>query len=622
MNIRNPFLLILIIFTSLILNSCNESVKGKWSQSDRLSFRKEMESIQELSALGDNKSNWIECYLNKCEANYSSFYEADRDENGCTRISEECLEKIFSKSKNKNLHNSYSFWEEFNNPLYEYGFKAEISNTKKWLSWDPSKKTLSRISDETNDKILKDKLHSDKLKDAIKETNDDPIVNSKWYHIKPLGLSKEEYIKTRKERGTSMVGILKEKIPSPITLQEYLNLSVSYMDKYKNSLTYRIDNSGYINKGIIEYINFTSLKYKVVIIEGDGEFIIIQFVEPAFIKKSEKPEFDSFINSIKPLYDIKKVFNDKEQIISSDGYSLGNEDEFINGCEKVFGKIETNGHNLDVNSFCSCLKGITERIKKDDFIRLIKNSDFSVLFNDSVYDYFLECSNDAFDLSNSNGKFPTEGNLNTTEILTKQCMYELSKIEIVSEKNKIAFCNCKVEKAYKSDLSWNQFSELLFEDREAYNKIIFPCSGLLKEVVNYYNADDIFGDMVKTEVPLISNGSIFKLELEIKGLKRYFTFDTGADELIINSQLENDLIEKNMINFNDYIGEQEFVLADGSIVNARRILIDNVKIGNYRIDNVIAYVNDEGGMLCGMGFLSKFKKWKLDNNSNKLILFK
>ena len=124
------------------------------------------------------------------------------------------------------------------------------------------------------------------------------------------------------------------------------------------------------------------------------------------------------------------------------------------------------------------------------------------------------------------------------------------------------------------------------------------------------------------EVPLISNGSIFKLELEIKGLKRYFTFDTGADELIINSQLENDLIEKNMINFNDYIGEQEFVLADGSIVNARRILLDNVKIGNYRIDNVIAYVNDEGGMLCGMGFLSKFKKWKLDNNSNNLILFK
>ena len=95
MNIRNPFLLILIIFSSLILISCNESVKGKWSQSDRQSFRNEMESIQELSAFGDNKSKWIECYLNKCEANYSSFYEADRDAAGCKRIALMCNEVIF-----------------------------------------------------------------------------------------------------------------------------------------------------------------------------------------------------------------------------------------------------------------------------------------------------------------------------------------------------------------------------------------------------------------------------------------------------------------------------------------------------------------------------------------------
>ena len=95
MNIRNHFLLILIIFSSLILISCNESVKGKWSQSDRQSFRNEMESIQELSAFGDNKSKWIECYLNKCEANYSSFYDADRDAAGCKRIALMCNEVIF-----------------------------------------------------------------------------------------------------------------------------------------------------------------------------------------------------------------------------------------------------------------------------------------------------------------------------------------------------------------------------------------------------------------------------------------------------------------------------------------------------------------------------------------------
>ena len=86
--------MILIIFTSLILNSCNESVKGKWSEYERLRLRKEMENIQQVSALGDNKSKWIECFLNKCEANYSSYFVADRDAAGCKRIALICNEEV------------------------------------------------------------------------------------------------------------------------------------------------------------------------------------------------------------------------------------------------------------------------------------------------------------------------------------------------------------------------------------------------------------------------------------------------------------------------------------------------------------------------------------------------
>ena len=91
----NSILIVIIIFTSLIFSSCNGSIKGKWSESDKQKFRKDMEGIEELSSFGENKTKWIECYLSKCEANYSSYSETDNtDEKGLEKIAEECLEEV------------------------------------------------------------------------------------------------------------------------------------------------------------------------------------------------------------------------------------------------------------------------------------------------------------------------------------------------------------------------------------------------------------------------------------------------------------------------------------------------------------------------------------------------
>lgn len=72
----------------------NGSVKGKWSESDKQKFRQDMQNIEELSDLGENKTKWIECYLSKCEANFSSYYEADNDESGCEKLALECNDEL------------------------------------------------------------------------------------------------------------------------------------------------------------------------------------------------------------------------------------------------------------------------------------------------------------------------------------------------------------------------------------------------------------------------------------------------------------------------------------------------------------------------------------------------
>lgn len=93
-------LFFLLLICALSLNSCNSSVKGKWSESDKNQFYKEMAAV-DLSNLGENKDMWIDCYYEKAEANFSSFMAANQDEKGCERIALECSSQILDGGSKK-----------------------------------------------------------------------------------------------------------------------------------------------------------------------------------------------------------------------------------------------------------------------------------------------------------------------------------------------------------------------------------------------------------------------------------------------------------------------------------------------------------------------------------------
>ena len=77
----------------------NGSVKGKWSDSDKTRFKGEMDKLKELDGLGEMKNKWVDCYLEKCEARYASFYEADHDRSGANKaLATEC-NKVLKKRR-------------------------------------------------------------------------------------------------------------------------------------------------------------------------------------------------------------------------------------------------------------------------------------------------------------------------------------------------------------------------------------------------------------------------------------------------------------------------------------------------------------------------------------------
>lgn len=71
----------------------NGSVKGNWSDIDKENFQKDMSEAPSLASLGDKKELFIECYLNKCEAKYNSYHEADNDEE-ISQLVTECANEI------------------------------------------------------------------------------------------------------------------------------------------------------------------------------------------------------------------------------------------------------------------------------------------------------------------------------------------------------------------------------------------------------------------------------------------------------------------------------------------------------------------------------------------------
>ena len=143
---------------------------------------------------------------------------------------------------------------------------------------------------------------------------------------------------------------------------------------------------------------------------------------------------------------------------------------------------------------------------------------------------------------------------------------------------------------------------------------------------NVYNPSDINGSKAeKCEIPLINNfGNSYKIDISVDGIKKQYIYDTGASYFTINSSMEEKLISQGKIKNEDYYPPKRFMIANGEIIEKRIVRLDNIKIGDYIVNNVFVTIsdsNDDGVLLCGLGLLKKkfSKEGRMDNT---LILFR
>jgi len=100
-----------------------------------------------------------------------------------------------------------------------------------------------------------------------------------------------------------------------------------------------------------------------------------------------------------------------------------------------------------------------------------------------------------------------------------------------------------------------------------------------------------------------------------------FVLDTGASDVSIPENVARELEQAGKLDRGDFLGTRTYVLADGSRVPSRRVLLREVTVGGQTVSNVTASISRSGSPpLLGQSFLSKFASWTLDNERAALVL--
>ena len=125
-----------------------------------------------------------------------------------------------------------------------------------------------------------------------------------------------------------------------------------------------------------------------------------------------------------------------------------------------------------------------------------------------------------------------------------------------------------------------------------------------------------------TRVPLRIDRGISFVPVEINGtLKLDFAIDSGASDVSVPADVFSTLKRTSTVKESDLIGQQSYVLADGSTTQSSIFKIRTLKIGELVVEDVKASVTpSHATLLLGQSFLERFKSWSIDNTTHELLL--
>ena len=140
---------------------------------------------------------------------------------------------------------------------------------------------------------------------------------------------------------------------------------------------------------------------------------------------------------------------------------------------------------------------------------------------------------------------------------------------------------------------------------------------------NYYNTVDIKGKNESCVVQLDKlENSLYNIQVSFNEIDQDFLFDTGASAGVVFptsfiKSLKRAGIKVEVLKF-----KNKAELADNSKINIQYAIIDNVRIGDYTLNNFVVQFADQSSFLFGKNALDKFYDWSISGKKGILTLYK
>jgi hypothetical protein len=289
------------------------------------------------------------------------------------------------------------------------------------------------------------------------------------------------------------------------------------------------------------------------------------------------------------IYLITITLHCAAQVVKSkDGISLGKRSEFISSCTKGADEklMSINGIEIETYKYCACVcDNLIPTINSWELEKAVKENKMIDLFlKDKNLEILMQCLEGNFKL-NEDYKFEYSNSTEFSSELQSKVAVETCVKEIMSDSenkdiwtNELAeeYCDCAINRLFSAGYTYKDILEIEDENSESFNEIVMPCvAEVLKDKTefkssNTYNIDDITGGGNRSLIPLIDNlGQGYKVKITISGVTKYYLFDTGASDLIIDRDTERELLLNGVLKRENYLGKTEYILANNQTMGNR-----------------------------------------------------
>lgn len=130
-------------------------------------------------------------------------------------------------------------------------------------------------------------------------------------------------------------------------------------------------------------------------------------------------------------------------------------------------------------------------------------------------------------------------------------------------------------------------------------------------------------DGQKNVISVVKEGGVLRTNVTLNGvLKIDMVIDSGASEVSISPDVASTLVKSGTVEEEDWLESKTYVFADGSTAKSKRFKIDQIKIGNYAINDVAVSISNSvtSPLLLGQNVLSKLGEITIDYDNSRIIV--